>query len=137
MDAKTPELGATPLMRAVQQCHLLVVRLLISYGADLELVNSNHENVFHILAKAAVASSSSSSSSSQNQGQGQDPSHMFLELARWLKMKAKSQPGRFQRMLKALDQQEQRPLDLCLQDRISNTELVDILTQEVVTAHQD
>ncbi|KAG0051676.1 Ankyrin repeat domain-containing protein 39 [Gryganskiella cystojenkinii] len=130
VDAKTPELGATPLMRAVQQCHLLVVRLLISFGADLELVNSDQENIFHTLAKAAAAKSSS-------QNQGQDRANEFLELARWLRMKAKSQPERLQRMLRALDRQGKRPLDY-LQDRVVNNsstgELIEILTPQDVTA---
>jgi ankyrin repeat protein len=141
VDAKTPELGTTSLMRAVQQDHLLVVRLLISYGADLELVNSNQENIFHMLAKAALTSSTSSStlspSLSQVQEQRDQGNNKFLELARWLKVKASSESGRFQRMLQALDLQGQRPLDYLQSD--SNgcvVELQDLLTPDaVVTAN--
>ncbi|KAG0345590.1 Elongator subunit elp6 [Podila humilis] len=57
IDAKTPELRATPLMRAIQQGHLDVVRLLVSYGADLGVCNSDQENIFHVLAIAATKDS--------------------------------------------------------------------------------
>lgn len=109
-------------MRAVQQCHLPVIRLLVSYGADLELVNSDRENVFHIMAKAA-SSSTSSSSPPFSQDQDQVQNDKFLELARWLKVKADSQLGRFQRMLLALDLQGHRP-----QEYLRNNGLRDILT---------
>src|SRR5688572_30599742 len=68
VDAKTPELGATALLRAVQQNHLDVTRLLLSYGADLTDCNADQENVFHVLACAA------SKPRSDPKGDSQDPS---------------------------------------------------------------
>ncbi|CAO3571387.1 unnamed protein product [Mortierella alpina] len=103
VDAKTPELGATALLRAVQQNHLDVTRLLVSYGADLTDCNVDQENVFHVLACAA------SKSRSDQKADSQDPSG-FLDLARWLRIKAAAQ-GKLDSLLRARDSRSQRPMD--------------------------
>ncbi|KAF9961670.1 Ankyrin repeat domain-containing protein 39 [Mortierella alpina] len=103
VDAKTPELGATPLLRAVQQNHLDVTRLLVSYGADLAECNADQENVFHVLACAAKKPRSD-----QN-GHHQDLTE-FLDLARWLRIKASAQ-GKLESLLHARDSRGQRPMD--------------------------
>ncbi|KAF9574415.1 Elongator subunit elp6 [Mortierella alpina] len=104
VDAKTPELGATPLLRAVQQNHLDVTRLLVSYGADLADCNADQENVFHILACAAKRPRSD-----QNDNDRPDPSE-FLDLARWLRTKAAAQ-GKLESLLRARDSRGKRPMD--------------------------
>lgn len=97
VDAKTPELGTTALMRAIQQNHLDVAKLLVSYGANLQEQNASHENVFHILALAIRDQAGS--------GKGVfDESESFLELATWLRNKAKvGHPGRLEALLQARD----------------------------------
>ncbi|KAG0015786.1 Elongator subunit elp6 [Entomortierella chlamydospora] len=105
VDAKTPELGTTPLMRAVQQNHLAIARLLVSYGASVEERNSDYENIFHILATAAK--------NDYNESKNHACFDAFLELAQWLKVKAGSQPGRLETMLKEQDIRGQTPAE-CL-----------------------
>lgn len=108
VDAKTPELGATPLMRAVQQNHLAVARLLVSYGANVEESNSDKENVFHILATAA-----------KNAVNQNGNNESFLELTRWLRIKAASQQeGRLDRMLMAQDIRGRTPLQCLGEDAV-------------------
>ncbi|KAF9173868.1 Elongator subunit elp6 [Mortierella sp. AD010] len=93
VDAKTPELGTTPLMRAVRQNHLAIARLLVSYGASIDeptaAKNDYNESKNHACFDA------------------------FLELAQWLKLKAGGQPGRLETMLKAQDIRGQTPAE-CL-----------------------
>ncbi|KAI8604987.1 ankyrin repeat-containing domain protein [Dissophora ornata] len=105
VDAKTPELGATPLMRAVQQNHLIVARLLVSYGANVEECNSDQENVFHIAAKAAK----------RKLNDGDNNTEAFVALVRWLRVKANIQDGRAASMLQARDTRGQTPVE-CLGD---------------------
>ncbi|KAG0028678.1 hypothetical protein BGZ82_008306 [Podila clonocystis] len=100
VDAKTPELGATPLMRAVQQGHLDVAKLLVSYGASVEVRNSDQENVFHILAIAA---------SKDNTAQTPDKTEKSVAIARWLLTKVDN--DRRVAMLTALDAKGRRPVD--------------------------
>ncbi|KAF9309570.1 Elongator subunit elp6 [Podila horticola] len=100
VDAKTPELGTTPLMRAIQQGHLDVARLLVSYGASVEVCNSDQENVFHILAIAA---------SKDNTAQTSDKKEKSAAIARWLL--AKLDKERWIVMLTALDAKGRRPAD--------------------------
>ncbi|KAG0368334.1 Ankyrin repeat domain-containing protein 39 [Gamsiella multidivaricata] len=108
IDAKTPELGATPLMRAVQQNHIAIARLLVSYGASIDDHNADQENVFHIVAVAA----------SGGMNNNNDP-EVFLELVRWLRIKADSQEGRLSRMLKASNVHGRIPVE-CLGDVASS-----------------
>lgn len=103
VDAKTPELGATPLLRAVQQNHLHVTRLLVSYGADLAECNADQENVFHVLAGAAKKSRS-------DQQSDQHDASEFLDLAKWLRIKATAQ-GKLDALLRARDNRGKRPMD--------------------------
>ncbi|KAF9401104.1 Elongator subunit elp6 [Mortierella sp. AD011] len=105
VDAKTPELGTTPLMRAVRQNHLAIARLLVSYGASIDERNSDYENIFHILATAAK--------NDYNESKNHACFDAFLELAQWLKLKAGGQPGRLETMLKAQDIRGQTPAE-CL-----------------------
>ncbi|KAF9081631.1 Elongator subunit elp6 [Mortierella sp. GBA35] len=100
VDAKTPELGTTALMRAVQQNHLDIAKLLVSYGANIQERNTSLENVFHVLALAIKGASTP------------DAVESFQELATWLRTKAKmGHPGRLEGMLEALDVRGQRPVD--------------------------
>ncbi|KAF9358155.1 hypothetical protein BGX26_002372 [Mortierella sp. AD094] len=119
VNAKTPELGATPLMRAVQQNHLAVARLLVSYGAGVVERNSDQENIFHLLATAAK--------NSYNESKNYTSFDAFLELAQWLKMKAGSQPGRLESMLKARDVRGQTPAE-CLPGICGGTALSRVLS---------
>ncbi|KAG0201058.1 Ankyrin repeat domain-containing protein 39 [Mortierella sp. GBA30] len=100
VDAKTRELGTTPLMRSVQQNHLDVSRLLVSYGASLDERNADQENIFHVLACAARG----------RYNQGSRDAEDFLGLAQWLKTKANTQ-GKLDSMLCAQDIRQQRPMD--------------------------
>ncbi|KAF9913172.1 Ankyrin repeat domain-containing protein 39 [Linnemannia zychae] len=96
VDAKTPELGTTALMRAIQQNHLDVAKLLVSYGASLLELNSSQENVFHILAIAV-------------RDAGIDGEE-YMELAKWLRNKAKmGHPDRLEALLQARDARGQTP----------------------------
>ncbi|KAF8978131.1 Ankyrin repeat domain-containing protein 39 [Entomortierella lignicola] len=121
VNVKTPELGATPLMRAVQQNHLPVAQLLVSYGAKIDECNNDQENIFHILANAARRS--------YNESKSQSNVDTFLELARWLRIKAGSQLGRLDSMLRAQDAHGQTPVE-CLSDACSGTTLFKTLTLE-------
>ncbi|KAF9271581.1 hypothetical protein BGZ74_005890 [Mortierella antarctica] len=100
VDAQTPELGATPLIRAVQQGHLDVAKLLVSYGASVEVRNSDQENVFHVLAIAA---------SKDNTEQTPDKTEKWVAMARWLLTKLDK--DRRIAMLTALDAKGRRPVD--------------------------
>ncbi|KAF9188456.1 Ankyrin repeat domain-containing protein 39 [Haplosporangium sp. Z 11] len=127
VDATTPELGATPLMRAVQQTHLEVARLLVSYGASLEATNSDQENVFHILAIGAW---------NRSQAGGEQDLGPFVEMAKWLRTKAQApgRKGRLESMLRMQDVRSQRPVDHLLQEptltsRAELNTLVEILTE--------
>ncbi|KAK3828692.1 MAG: ankyrin repeat-containing domain protein [Benniella sp.] len=112
VDAKTPELGTTPLMRAVHQNHLVVARLLVSYGASIDETNSDQENVFHILATAAK-NAAAKGDSGQN-----DNKESHVELARWLRNKASSQQeGKLDRMLTARDIHGRIPVECLGEDR--------------------
>lgn len=125
VDAKTPELGTTPLMRAVQQNHLAVARLLVSYGANMEESNSDKENIFHILAIAAK------NDPSQN---GNNES--FLELARWLRIRAESQQdGRLDKMLTAQDIRGRTPFQ-CLGENADKTLSVVLQSSSPGSQHQ-
>ncbi|KAF8949086.1 Ankyrin repeat domain-containing protein 39 [Haplosporangium gracile] len=106
VDAKTPELGTTALMRAIQQNHLDVAKLLVLYGANLQEQNTSHENVFHILALAIRDQAGA--------GKGVfDESESFLELAMWLRNKAKvGHPGRLEALLQARDVRGQTPAEI-------------------------
>ncbi|KAG0280292.1 Ankyrin repeat domain-containing protein 39 [Linnemannia exigua] len=96
VDAKTPELGTTALMRAIQQNHLEVAKLLVSYGASLQDQNASQENVFHVLAIAI-------------RDAGIDCEE-FIELAGWLRNKARvGHPGRLEALLQARDVRGQTP----------------------------
>lgn len=108
VDAKTPELGTTALMRAIQQNHLDVAKLLVSHGANLQEQNSSHENVFHILALAIRDQEASSV------GKGMfEESEGYLELATWLRNKAKmGHPGRLEALLQAQDVRGQTPAEV-------------------------
>ncbi|KAG0325415.1 Elongator subunit elp6 [Dissophora globulifera] len=101
VDARTPELGTTPLMRAVQQSHFAIVRLLVSYGASLEQCNADQQNVFHILAVAAAL---------RNERDSRDP-EKILEMVRWISMKVNASAGRLQEMLGARDTRGQTPME--------------------------
>ncbi|KAG0303282.1 Elongator subunit elp6 [Dissophora globulifera] len=101
VDARTPELGTTPLMRAVQQSHFVIVRLLVSYGASLEQCNADQQNVFHILAVAAAL---------KNERDSRDP-EKILEMVRWISMKVNTTAGRLQEMLGARDTRGQTPME--------------------------
>ncbi|KAG0078158.1 Ankyrin repeat domain-containing protein 39 [Podila epicladia] len=100
VDAQTPELGATPLIRTVQQGHLDVAKLLVSYGASVEVRNANQENVFHVLAIAA---------SKDNITQSPDKTEKSMAMVRWLLTKLDK--DRRITMLTALDAKGRRPVD--------------------------
>ncbi|KAF9432590.1 Ankyrin repeat domain-containing protein 39 [Entomortierella beljakovae] len=119
VDAKTPEQGTTPLMRAVQQNHLAVARLLDSYGASINDRNSDKENLFHILAAAARNAFNESKESASIE--------KFLEMAQWLRTKANDKPQRLESMLNGQDIRGHVPVD-CLLDLGDNalTELLKI-----------
>ncbi|KAF9921771.1 Elongator subunit elp6 [Linnemannia zychae] len=105
VDAKTPELGTTALMRAIQQNHLDVAKLLVSHGANIREQNASRENVFHILALAIKEQAS-------NGGGDDDADGGFLELATWLRNKAKmGHPGRLEELLQAHDARGMTPLE--------------------------
>jgi ankyrin repeat protein len=108
VDAKTPELGTTALMRSIQQNHLDVAKLLVSYGANLQEQNSSHENIFHILALAIRDQEASSF------GKGMfEENESFLELATWLRNKVKmGNPGRLEALLLARDVRGQTPAEV-------------------------
>jgi hypothetical protein len=124
VDAKTPELGTTPLMRAVHQNHLVVARLLVSYGASIDETNSDQENVFHILA-TAVKNAAAKSDPSQN-----DNKESHVELARWLRNKASSQQeGKLDRMLTARDIHGRIPVECLGEDTVQEfSDIVAILS---------
>jgi hypothetical protein len=108
VDARTPELGTSPLMRAVQQNHLAVARLLVSYGANIEESNSDKENIFHILAIAA-----------KNDATQSGISESYLEMAQWLRTKTRSQQeGRLDRMLMAQDVRSRTPVQCLGEDAV-------------------
>ncbi|KAI9235148.1 MAG: ankyrin repeat-containing domain protein [Podila humilis] len=100
VDAATPELGATPLMRSIQQGHLDVSRLLVSYGASIDVRNSDHENIFHVLAIAA---------SKDNTMQTSDKTEKSVAMALWLMTKLDK--DRRIAMLTASDVKGRRPVD--------------------------
>jgi hypothetical protein len=87
-------------MRAIQQGHLDVARLLVSYGASVEVCNSDQENVFHILAIAA---------SKDNTTQTPDKKEKSAAIARWLLTKLDKE--RRIVMLTALDAKGRRPAE--------------------------
>ncbi|KAF9426216.1 Elongator subunit elp6 [Podila epigama] len=99
VDERTPELGMTPLMRAIQQRHLDVARLLVSYGASLAMVNSDQQNVFHILAIAASAVD------------GKEDGDQTTAIAKWLLTRLNKDQQ--VTMLSAVDAKGHRPMDLC------------------------
>ncbi|KAF9113834.1 hypothetical protein BGX27_000738 [Mortierella sp. AM989] len=125
VDAKTPELGATSLMRAVQQNHLAVARLLVSYGASIDMRNSDQGNIFHVLAIAARNSYNESKSHSSIEAF----SELARWLARWLRMKACNQPGGLDSMLKARDVNGHTPAGYLL-DLSEGTALSTALSSE-------
>jgi len=100
VDAATPELGATPLMRAIQQGHLDVARLLVSYGASIDVRNSDQENIFHVLAIAT---------SMDNTVQTSDKTEKSTAMALWLMTKLDK--DRRIAMLTASDAKGRRPVD--------------------------
>ncbi|KAF9913569.1 Ankyrin repeat domain-containing protein 39 [Lobosporangium transversale] len=126
-DIKTPELGTTPLMRAIQQSHLDIARLLVSYGASVEAVNTNQENVFHILAIAAKNRINSSSNKGNHEAVA--TVNRDMDMARWLKIKVKDQfgPERLAEMLQARDLGGQTPLE-CLNISDQNQEALSALS---------
>ncbi|KAF9997419.1 hypothetical protein BGZ65_007009 [Modicella reniformis] len=118
VDAKTPELGTTPLMRAVQQNHLAIARLLVSYGANIDESNSDRENVFHILTIVA-----------KNNKSNNPNDESFLELARWLRMKARNQEeGTLDRMLAAQDIRGRTPAQCLGEDSAAFPTLAEVLS---------
>lgn len=100
VDAATPELGATPLMRAIQQGHLDVARLLVSYGASIDVRNSDQENIFHVLAITV---------SKDNTVQTSDKTEKSTAMALWLMTKLDK--DRRIAMLTASDVKGRRPVD--------------------------
>lgn len=100
VDAATPELGATPLMRAIQQGHLDVARLLVSYGASIDVRNSDQENIFHVLAIAT---------SMDNTVQTSDKTEKSAAMALWLLTKLDK--DRRIAMLTTSDAKGRRPVD--------------------------
>ncbi|KAI1319550.1 Ankyrin repeat domain-containing protein 39 [Mortierella claussenii] len=124
VDAKTPELGATPLMRAIQQNHLATARLLVSYGASIDTVNADQENIFHIVAMSAVAATSKNYNTT-----GTSDQDAFVDMTRWLRTKARSQFGDdgLERMLQARNKRGHTPME-CLQDQYGLSALAAVLS---------
>jgi len=87
-------------MRGIQQNHVDIAKLLVSHGANLQEVNSSHENVFHILALAIADQ------------KDKEAAEKYLAMATWLRTKARTgHPGRLEALLQGRDVREQTPAD--------------------------
>ncbi|KAF9159187.1 Ankyrin repeat domain-containing protein 39 [Actinomortierella ambigua] len=123
LDARTPELGTTPLLRALSQMHLSTARLLLSYGAVLDLCSSDGDNVFHT-ASLAFANLSAKGSGSPEQQQ-QQSLQQFIQIVQYLRQRATPETRR-QTMLNATNKSGRRPID-CLPVQFKDPLIVSLL----------
>ncbi|KAG0242214.1 Ankyrin repeat domain-containing protein 39 [Actinomortierella wolfii] len=122
VDAKTPELGTTPLLRALSQLHFATARLLLSYGANLELCSMDGDNVFHTTAQALATQSSKCNNDQQQLQQLQQET---IQILQYLRQKAAPE-NRRQAMLSAINKHGKQPID-CLPDNLRDPALIGLM----------
>ncbi|KAF9978117.1 hypothetical protein BGZ73_003689 [Actinomortierella ambigua] len=121
IDAKTPELGTTPLLRALSQMHLATARLLLSHGASFDLCSADGDNVFHTVSLAFA------NLGGFKNGDGPQPQslQLFTQILQYLRQRASSESRR-QKMLSATNKYGKRPID-CLPEQFQDPTIAALL----------